>query len=74
MAAHPQKDQRTHPSSHTTYACLHTPEKDEHLSQLYQEGKVAKLHITRLEKKLTDLVEEIHLDDEFYMYMHDIPI
>ena len=66
MAARPQKDQQTHPSSHTTYACLHTPEKDERLSRLYQEGKVAKLYITRLEKKLTNLVEEdgIRLDDE----------
>ena len=69
MAARPQKDQRTHPSSHTTYACLHTPERDERLSRLHQEGKIAKLHITRLEKKLTDLVEEdgIHLDDELDM-------
>ena len=66
MATRPQKDQRTHPSSHTAYTCLHTPEKDQRMRRLHQEGKIAKLRITRLVKKLSDLVEEdgIHLDDE----------
>ena len=66
MATHPQKDQRTHLSSHATYTCLHTPEKDELMRRLHQEGKIEKFRITRLVKKLTDLVEEdgIHLDDE----------
>jgi len=37
------KDQKTHPSSHTTYANLSTSEKSERLRNLHLENKKAKL-------------------------------
>ena len=58
MACRPQKDEHTHPSSHTTYTNLHTPEKIERMSRLYQENKKAKLRIVRLEKKIMSATNE----------------
>ena len=34
MASRPQTDDRTNPSSHTNYGCLHSPEKDERMSRI----------------------------------------
>lgn len=63
-----QKDERTHPSSHTNYSYLSTPEKDERLHRLHTQSKVAKLRITRLEKRIADFTDEDgeHLDDELH--------
>ena len=58
MACRPQKDEHTHPSSHTTYTNLHTPEKIERMSRLHQENKKARLSIARLKKKLTSATSE----------------
>ena len=58
MARRPQKDEHTHPSSHTTYANLHTPEKIERMSRLHQENKKVKLCIVRLEKKIISATNE----------------
>jgi len=60
-----QKHDGTNPSSHTTYANLHSEEKDERLRRLHQENKKTKLYITRL-KKISDFTiqEGVQLDDE----------
>jgi len=62
------KDQKTHPSSHTTYANLSTSEKDERLRNLHQENKKAKLCVRRLEQKISAAAsqEGITLDDELH--------
>jgi len=39
------KDQKTHTSSHTTYANLSSSEKDERLRNIHQENKKANLRI-----------------------------
>ena len=46
------KDGRTHPSSHTNYAALSTPEKDERLHHLHLEAKNAKQKLERLRDKI----------------------
>ena len=46
-------DDRTNPSSHTTYANLQSSEKDERLKRLHDEIKKAKLYINRLKKKIS---------------------
>ena len=51
MVSRNHKDDRTHPSSHTNYSYLSTPEKDERLHRLHTESKIAKLRISRLEKR-----------------------
>lgn len=58
MACRPHKDEHTHPSSHTTYTNLRTPEKIERMSRLHQENKKAKLRIVRLEKKIMSATNE----------------
>lgn len=47
-----ERSQRTHPSSHTNYSYLSTPEKNERLHRLHADNKTAKLRISRLEKKM----------------------
>lgn len=58
MVSRTHKDERTHPSSHTNYSYLSTPEKDERLHRLHAESKVIKLRISRLEKKITELIND----------------
>ena len=58
IACRPQKDERTNPSSHTTYTNLHTPEKIERMTRLHPENKKAKLRIVRLEKKIVSATNE----------------
>lgn len=58
MACRPQEDEHTHPSSHTTYANLHTPERNEHMTRLHQENKKARLRIVRLQKKIMSAAKE----------------
>ena len=48
MASRCHKDVCSHPSSHTTYFNLHTPEKNERLRYLHQDNKKAKFCIMRL--------------------------
>jgi len=52
MASRSSKDDHSHPSSHTPYAALSTPEKDECLHRLHLETKKAKLRLDRLQEKL----------------------
>ena len=48
----PIRDDPTHPSSHTTYAALRTPEKDERLRRLHLESRKSKQQIGRLRDKI----------------------
>ena len=61
-----QKDDGTNPSSHTTYANLHSAEKDERLRRLHQETKKVKLCIARLKKRISAATvrDGVELDDE----------
>ena len=62
------KDQKTHPSSHTTYANLSTSEKDERLRNVQQENKKANLCVARLKQKISDVTSQggVVLDDEIH--------
>ena len=53
MLSRRRKDQKTHPSSHTTYGNLSASEKDERLRNLHQESKKAKLRVCRLQEKIS---------------------
>ena len=68
MASRHQKDEQTHPSSHTTYANLHTPEKDERLSRLHEENRKAKVQIKRLIQKIESatIQDGVCLNDELH--------
>ena len=52
MASRCGGDEHTHPSSHTPYAVLTTPEKDERLRRLHLESRQVKLRLDRLRRKL----------------------
>ena len=68
MVSHPQKDERTHPSSHTAYANLHTPEKDKRLDLLHKENRKVKLQIRRLKQKIEAVAiqQGVNLNDELH--------
>jgi len=51
MASHPQKDERTHPSSHTTYDCLTLMEMKGRLHRVNTELKLTKLQLAHMERK-----------------------
>ena len=74
MVSRIEKDERTHPSSHTNYSYLSTPEKDERLNRLHAESKMAKLRIARLEKKITELINDdgICVEEDLYDDMKQI--
>ena len=52
----PKDDDRTHPSSHTTYSVLKSPEIRERLSRLHHENVCLKSQITQLREKINDAV------------------
>ena len=68
MASRCHKDDCSHPSSHTTYFNLHTPEKNERLRRLHQDNKKAKFCIMRLKRKISEAACEggITLDEELH--------
>ena len=74
MTLRDQKDERVHPSSHTNYSYLTTPEKDERLHRLHTQCKISRSHIVRLEKKLSESIEEsgVHLDQDLDKDMKQI--
>ena len=55
-SSHAQKDEWTHPNSHTNYSYLTTPKKNECLHQLHADNKTAKLQITCLENRILNLL------------------
>ena len=54
------ESQRTHPSSHTPYFTLTTPEKDKHLHHLCLESKHTKLQLDRLREKIDRASHNAH--------------
>lgn len=74
MSSRTRKDERTHPSSHTNYSYLTTPEKNERLYRLHADIKAAKLRITRLENRIAEFIDEDGeiLDDSLHDDMKQI--
>ena len=69
MKCRKQKDSdKTNPSSHTSYSCLSTPQKDERLRRLQQEKKKVKLCVDRLKQKIVAATDSdgVVLDDELH--------
>jgi len=68
MVSCPQKDDRTNPSSHTTYINLSTPEKNQRLTLLHQENRKAQQQIRRLNQKLEAITAQqgVSLSDELH--------
>ena len=68
MASRCHKDDHSHPSSHTTYFNLHTPEKIERLCRLHKECKKARLCIMRLKQRISEAAVDggIALDEELH--------
>ena len=74
ICSRPQKDERTHPSSHTNYSCLTHAEKDERLHRMHNESKIIKLRLTQMEKKISEYAAKdgVHLDQELHSDMKQI--
>ena len=62
MARRSPKDECTHPSSHTSYAVLNTPQKVERLRRLHLESKKSKLRLDRLRQKLEAASTQVHVN------------
>ena len=57
MASRLNSDDKTHPSSHTTYATLSEPDKEERLHRLHNENARLKSQIARLKEKIIATVD-----------------
>lgn len=68
MISHVQKDERTHPSSHTNYSYLSTLEKNEHLRHLHTESKIAKSRISHLQRNIMEVTNDdgVILDEDLH--------
>ena len=53
-----ERDDRTHPSSHTNYRYLSSHEKDEHLHRMHMQFKITGHQIKRLQEKINYVVSE----------------
>ena len=58
MISHPHTDDKTNPSSHTTYCNLTDAEKDERLRRLQQERKANQIKINRLKQQISKVTDE----------------
>lgn len=74
MASRKLSDDRTHPSSHTTYSSLSTPEKDERLRRMHHENVRLKSQIAQLREKINFALNEnsVSVDSEFDEDMRDM--
>jgi len=63
-----QSDDRTCPSSHTTYECLNSQEKSERLRRVQKKARMGQQQIRRLQEALADATREdgIGLDEELH--------
>jgi len=59
MVSRPQTDDRTDPSSHTNYSCLHTPEKDERMSRIQQEKRKLNIRISQLQERISSVTAKV---------------
>ena len=68
MLSHRLKDQKTHASSHTTYANLSASEKDERMRNIHQESKKSSLRVSQLKQKISDVASQggVVLDNEIH--------
>lgn len=69
MAARKQKDNdKSNPSSHTSFITLYTPEKIKRLHQLQQNRKRVKLYIDRLKQKISSVADRdgVLVNEEMY--------
>ena len=59
-------DDRTHPSSHTRYSVLTSPEKDERLHRLHSEARKSKQQFEHLRQRVVSLIDKgnVTVDDE----------
>ena len=71
MVSRPHLDDKTDPSSHTTYCNLTNEEKDQRLHRLQQERKANRSKVTRLKQKISKITEEqgIQLDEVLHKDM-----
>ena len=77
MKARKPKDiDKTDPSSHTNYAFLSTPEKDERLHRLQQVRKNAKLQSDHLKQKIEKVADQggVMVDDELHEDLKSIAL
>ena len=74
MASRPKSDDRTHPSSYTTYAALTTPEKEERLHRMHRDNVRLKSQIARLREKISTAVnnDSITVDGELNEDLKDM--
>ena len=61
-------DKSTHPSSHTSYAALRTPEIVERLHRMHKENKLLKKQISRLQQKISSAIatEGVEVDVDLH--------
>ena len=66
MASRTHRDDRTHPSSHTAFSLLNTPEKEECLHWMHRENVGLKSQIARLREKISTAVSNdgVNVDPE----------
>lgn len=66
MASRTKTDDRTHPSSHTRYSSLNTPEKDERLRRMHRKNARLKSQISQLREKISAAVNNngVNIDSE----------
>ena len=71
-ATNRHSDDRTHPSSHTRYSVLTSPEKDERLRRLYSNARKSKQQFERVRQRVASLIdnENITVDDELDDDLH----
>ena len=70
-------DKSTHPSSHTSYAALRTPEIVERLHHMHKENKLLKKQISRLQQKISSAIAtegvevDVNLHDDLKSMAND---
>ena len=74
MASRTHRDDRTHPSSHTAFSLLNTPEKEERLHRMHRENVCLKSQIARLREKISTAVSNdgVNVDPELNEDLKDM--
>ena len=71
-----ERDDRTHPSSHTNYQDLSSHEKDEHLHRMHMQFKITGHQIKRLQEKINYVVSEngVRLEGDLFDDLRQLAI
>ena len=74
MASRTHRDDRTHPSSHTVFSLLNTPEKEERFHRMHRENVCLKSQIARLREKISTAVSNdgVNVDPELNEDLKDM--